>query len=331
MALPPHGSMVGCTSRPRKRRGGYRCILALLASSAAGCTLGEVTATEGSDVLVVESHLEAGGGRQVVVLHRGLQGELVRGEPGALVTIRGPRGEVAQLAQLPLEFCAGSVSPELTDSLAVAATCYATDGLDRDLVRPGDTYELEVRTLRGERVRGRTTVPGAFEFRVPEAQGEFSACTVPRRTNLPLVWTRAKGAWSYLATMEVTGLSAALAGTGIEAPERLELTGLAISESDTTLVIPADFGLFELGNLSTELLVYLQGGFPPGVSVRVRLAALDRNYVNAIRGGSFNPSGPIRLSTVVGDGVGVFGSYVAHDLFIVVESASPLPECLAAR
>lgn len=320
--------MLWCADRWRKRLGGYRCLLALLSWAAGGCTLGEVTATEGGDVLVVESHLEAGGARQAVLLHRSLQGELVRGEPGAIVTITGPDGDVIPLGQLPLEFCAGAVSPELTDSLAVAATCYATDFVDRGRVRPGETYELEVVTRGGERVRGRTTVPGQFAFRAPPAQGEFSACTLPQGTNLPLVWTRAKGAWSYLATMEVMGLRAALEGTGIEAPERLELTGLAISESDTTLVIPADFGLFELGNVATELLVYLQQGFPPGVSVRLRLAALDRNYVNAIRGGSFNPSGPIRLSTVVGDGVGVFGSYVAHDLFIVIESTSPLPDCL---
>jgi hypothetical protein len=328
MVLLPLEFMLGGADRRRKRLGGYRPLLALLSWAAAGCTLGEVTATEGGDVLVVESHLEAGGARQAVLLHRSLQGELVRGEPGAVVTIKGPGGDVARLAQLPLEFCAGSVSPELTDSLAVAATCYATDFVDRELVHAGETYELEVLTTRGERVRGRTTVPGPFEFRAPPAQGEFSACRLPRRTNLPLIWTRAKGAWSYLATMEVMGLRAALEGTGIEAPERLELTGLAISESDTTLVIPADFGLFELSNVPTELLVYLQGGFPPGISVRVRVAALDRNYVNAIRGGSFNPSGPIRLSTVVGDGVGVFGSYVAHDLFIAVESTPPLPECL---
>jgi hypothetical protein len=263
-----------------------------------------------------------------VVLHRSLQGELVRGEPGATVTLTGPDGDVVPLPQLPLEFCAGSVSPELTDSLSVAATCYATDFADRERVRAGETYELEVVTRGGERVRGRTTVPGEFEFRSPVTQGEFFFCALPERTNLPLVWTRSKGAWSYLATMEVMGLRAALEGTGIEAPERLELTGLAISESDTTLVIPADFGLFELTNVPTELLVYLQNGFPPGVSVRLRLAALDRNYVNAIRGGSFNPSGPIRLSTVVGDGVGVFGSYVAHELFIVVETTAPLPDCL---
>ncbi len=40
------------------------------------------------------------------------------------------------------------------------------------------------------------------------------------------------------------------------------------------------------------------------------VAAADRNYINGVRGGSFNPSGQVRISSVTGDGVGVFGSLV---------------------
>ncbi|MBD0319449.1 MAG: hypothetical protein ICV87_03885, partial [Gemmatimonadetes bacterium] len=57
-------------------------------------------------------------------------------------------------------------------------------------------------------------------------------------------------------------------------------------------------------------LTALQSGFPDGVSVHLVVAAADRNYVNGVRGGSFNPSGPVRVSSVTGDGVGVFGSLV---------------------
>ena len=145
-------------------------------------------------------------------------------------------------------------------------------------VEPGETYELEVVTLADERVRGRTTVPGDFVGRRPSlpASSTEPVCHLPPRTNLELSWTQSEGAWSYLATLELAGLASALRGTGIDAPDRIELTGLAISQSDTTMMLPADFGLFELVNLEQDLLVYLQGGLPSGVNAQLRLAALDR-------------------------------------------------------
>jgi hypothetical protein len=295
----------------------------------AGCSLGEVTAAEGGDVLVVEGHLQASPQRQTILLHRSLRNGEARGEPNAEVTITGPDGVAVALSEVPQTVCAEDVSSELSDSLIVWAACYATSSPDELVVHPGATYQLDVVSERGERVRGRTTVPGSFRGRrplVPDSEA-FPACAMAPRTNLELMWTESEGAWSYLATVEITGLSGALEGTGIDAPDRVDLTGLSISQSDTTLVIPAEFGLFELSNLDQDLLIYLQGGFPPGVTARLRISALDRNYVNAIRGGSFNPSGAVRFSSVVGDGVGVFGSYVPRDLFIVVEPRSPLPRC----
>lgn len=303
--------------------------LPLLLLVTLSCRIGEVTATEGGDLLVVEGHLQARGQRQAVLLHRSLRGGVVRGEPGALVTITGPEGTSVQLEESPAQLCGDPASPDLNDALQVEATCYATATADDLPVRPGASYELEIISVRGERVRGRTTMPGEFAGRRPSitASNSLPGCSLPPRTNLELVWSVSEGAWSYLATLEVSGMKSALEGTGIEAPERFEVTGLAVSQTDTTLVLPAEFGLFELANLDTDLLVYLQGGFPGGVSARLRLSALDRNYVNAVRGGPFNPSGPIRISSVVGDGVGVFGSYVPLDLFIVVEENSPLPRC----
>lgn len=302
--------------------------LALIAATA-GCTLGEVTAAEGDDVLVVEAYLQAGQVRQSALLHRSLRGRVVRGETGAIVTVTTPDGRTVELVESVAETCGVSAPPEMADSLDVEVTCYSTSTPNGLLVEQGKEYELEVVSARGERLRGRTTVPGRFELRLPGFPGSasFPACSLPPRTNFPLFWSRSPGAWSYLAMIEVSGLGSAMAGTGIDAPDRLELTGLAISENDTTLVLPADFGLFELTNVETDLLIFLQGGFPAGVTVRLRLSALDRNYVNAIRGGSFNPSGAVRISSVVGDGLGVFGSYVPRDLFVVVEEESRLEPC----
>jgi hypothetical protein len=65
------------------------------------------------------------------------------------------------------------------------------------------------------------------------------------------------------------------------------------------------------------------------------VAAIDRNYLNGVRGGSFNPSGTVRVSSVSGDGVGVFGSIVPVYLRIRVLSEAEarsirLPLCSAA-
>lgn len=294
-----------------------------------GCTLGEVTAAEGGDVLVVEAYLQVAQENQTVLLHRSLRNGQMHPAPGATVTITGPEGAPVRLLEAPFEACAVEGMRDVEDQFPLAATCYTTASPRALSVRSGATYELEVVSAVGEVVRGRTTIPGAFRGRRPSipAGAAFPACALPPRTNLELAWTQSTGAWSYLGTLEISGLAAAMEGTGIRAPDRVDLTGLSISQTDTTLVMPAEFGLFELTNLDPDLLVYLQGGFPPGVTARLRLSALDRNYVNAIRGGSFNPSGAVRISTVVGDGVGVFGSYVPLDLFVVVETDSALPPC----
>jgi hypothetical protein len=111
--------------------------------------------------------------------------------------------------------------------------------------------------------------------------------------------------------MRVLGLRPILAERGIiDAPDPLDLQGLAVSAEDTTLVLPDEFGVFERFEYDQDVLRALQGGFPDGVDVVLMVAAADRNYVNGVRGGRFNPSGPVRISSVVGDGVGVFGSLV---------------------
>lgn len=152
---------------------------------------------------------------------------------------------------------------------------------------------------------------------------------MPPNTPLQVVWSRSPGAWSYVADLEIRGLARALAPLGIrDVPDPLNLFGLAISDTDTTLLVPGDFGVFQRGELGNDLLVALQRGLPDGVEATLTLAAADRNYVNAIRGGRFNPSGNVRISTVVGDGVGVFGSIVPRILRIQVRSGTTRSPCL---
>ena len=176
-------------------------------------------------------------------------------------------------------------------------------------------------------IRGVTTVPGDFRLTTlpfTSFESTDAECWLPPATTYEVRWTRAAGAWAYVAPMRVLGLRPILAERGIiDAPDPLDLQGLAVSAEDTTLVLPDEFGVFERFQYDQDVLRALQGGFPGGVTVVLMVAAADRNYVNGIRGGRFNPSGPVRISSVVGDGVGVFGSLVPLYVRIAVHPPTP--------
>ncbi|CAN5200520.1 hypothetical protein BH23GEM4_BH23GEM4_08620 [soil metagenome] len=287
-------------------------LLCLLPVLTLGCTIADVTIASGEDIPVVEAVLRTGNARQLILLHRSVGSGSGVEERGAIVIVRTPEGREIRFQEERLQAPALSACGFSTDSEA-RGTCYLSPAEVTGFVVPGAVYELEVTTVRGERLRGRTVVPGSFgwTFVPPPPPGQVSVCDVPARQLVPLTWTRSVGARSYVAEISIGGLRDALAGSGIpaeEIPDPLELSGLAISETDTTLIVPSEFGLFERFDLDQRLLRVLQEGFPPGAESFLALAAADQNYVNAVRGGSFNPSGPVRISSVVGDGEGVFGS-----------------------
>jgi hypothetical protein len=302
------------------------CLLLLLAG---GCTIADVTVASGEDIVVVEAVLRPGNRRQLILLHRSVGGERGVEEPGATVIVRTPDGPEVRFEEERMEGPSVSACGFAPES-AASGTCYLSPESVTGFVQPGATYELEVTTRRGERLRGRTVVPGSFgwTFLPPPEPGWVSVCDVPPAQLVPLTWTRSAGARSYLAEISISGLRDALAASGIpreEIPEPLELSGLAISETDTTLIVPSEFGLFERFDLDQRLLRVLQEGFPPGAESFLALAAADQNYVNAVRGGSFNPSGPVRISSVVGDGEGVFGSL--NRIFLVLRVREGPVEC----
>lgn len=302
--------------------------LLLLAPSAA-CELAEVATAPSEEMLVVEAVLRAGAPRQFVLLHRTLEGSVVRGEPDALVTVRMEGEADVVFLEGGLELCADGLRSQRPDTLHLDATCYFASSSDLRILT-GRTYELRVTTADGRTLRGRTTVPGNFRFRVPPLRNE-TLCNLPAGTNLPLAWSPSAGAWSYIASIQISNLRRALRPYGLELGDRVELTGVSVSETDTTMLLPAHFGLFERADTDQQFLRLLQGGFPDDVHVELAIAAADRNFVNAVRGGSFNPSGPVRISSVVGDGVGVFGSVVVRRLGIYVGEAPSLPGCLPSR
>ncbi len=305
--------------------------------AAAGCELTEVTTADSRDVLVVEAVLRPDRLVQEVLLHRTLQGAVIPGEADARVRVRTQDGREILFSPTALEDCLSGDSRLLRgdDTLRVQASCYRSpDGEERSWVVPGRSYDLLVETARGERVRGTTRVPGSFDLRGlrralrDQSTGE-RRCFLPPRTEMNLTWTPSSGAWAYLTEMEVYGLRRVLGGSGIETiPDPLRLVGVSVSESDTTVVVPTEVGVFDRFSYDQELLRAIQGGFPPEVQVHVLVAAADRNFVNGVRGGQFNPSGTVRVSSVVGDGVGVFGSIVPLRLVMDVRGGRNNFPCL---
>lgn len=297
----------------------------------AGCTIADVTVPAGEDRLVVEAVLRTDIVRQTLLLHRSVREQASVGEPGARVVVTGGGHEI--VFQETTEPCyiidAGYENAEV----AVDVSCYASPAEDGRWVQPGETYELRVETARGEVARAITTVPGTFRangIRTTSRNDRVEpVCWLLPGTPLPLSWTPSPGAWGYLAPLTIYGLSGTLP-TSFNAPDPLELVGVSVSASDTTLVLPGEFGVFDRFDLNQDLLRALQAGLPDGTAARVVIAAADRNYINGVRGGNFNPSGQVRVSSIVGDGVGVFGSLTPLSFLIDVgQPAASFPGCIS--
>jgi hypothetical protein len=306
-------------NRRRARQG-----FAVMALLAAGCSIAEVATTEPDDLLVVEGVLRPNQSVQRILLHSSLTAAGSGSGPAydADVQVTGPRGVRIRFEPSPESDACLDVIPE------ARFACYVTRADQSSWILPGEEYNLEVVTSDGGRAYGRTRIPGRFDVAVPSLD-RLRACSLPPATALPLTWSRSAGTWSYIAEMEIHGLRAALAElVPGEIPDPLSLTGLAISEADTTMTLPGDFGIFERAQFDQALLIAIRDGLPAGVSVHVTIAAADRNYVNGVRGGSFNPSGRVRVPSVAGAATGLFGSMFVVRFRVEVEEESLLPPCL---
>jgi hypothetical protein len=286
----------------------------------------------GDDMPVVEAVLRTDAVVQEILLHRTVGGAGSPAEPDARVRVTASSGRVVEFTP-DGDICFATGPVDAGGEPRPQGTCYRSSHTEGRWVEPGEAYELTVETSRGERLRGRTVVPGAFALvELPHAAGTETpqVCAIPAGTLLPIRWTQSRGAWAYVAPLRIRGLRLALAPEGIDAPEPLDLLGLAVTAADTSIVLPSEFGVFDRFRLDQDLLRALQGGLPPGVTVDLAVAAADRNYVNGVRGGSFNPSGQVRISSIAGDGVGVFGSLVPlHARIVVDPPGGGVPPCPA--
>ncbi|MFQ5536853.1 MAG: hypothetical protein ACE5GJ_05310 [Gemmatimonadota bacterium] len=302
----------------------------LLSAAASACSLQEVVLVDPEDVVVAEAHVQVGtvapgGNRVTVLLHRTLgPGGVSRAVPGARVSVRRSDGLTLELAETDLHECAAITPVNGTGSCFWAAPAAASR------LAEGDTLELTVELPGGGGLFSRAVVPGAFAF---VGLGDGARCRVPGDTPLELRWTSSGGAWAYINETLISGLTDALRPRGIEvdpADDPLYLLGLSISAVDTTIVLPGEFGVFNRFELDQALARELQKGLPPGTDAEVTVAAADRNYVNWVRGGSFNPSGQVRIPSVQGDGTGVFGATVVRRLHVFADPAGAgydLPVC----
>lgn len=301
-----------------------------LGLSLAGCELTEVTLAEPPvDAVVVEGLVQLGipggfaGGQSIdritVVLHRTVQGAEGLNEPvpGALVRVTGADGTQFRLRELlDASSCLSSTPLDGT------ATCYV---LDTDIltgalsIRPGEALDLEVVTLRDEVMTASSVVPGDFGLLGPNNE---EACVIPPDLPYDLTWTESAGSWAYIAETQIYGLRAALEPRGIEVEvDPLFLLGLSVSAADTAITFPAEFGVFDRFDLGRDVAVVLQQGLPASTWAEVTVTAVDRNYVNWVRGGNFNPSGTVRIPSVTGDGTGYFGTSVTRWLEFLVNPA----------
>jgi hypothetical protein len=206
--------------------------------------------------------------------------------------------------------------------LAGTATCYVLGDevlAGAPTIQAGDALDLEVITLRGEVMRASSVVPGDFGFVGPHNE---EACVIPSDVPFGMTWTESPGAWAYVAETQIYGLRAALEPRGIEVEvDPLFLLGLAVSAADTTISFPNEFGVFDRFDLGREVAVVLQEGLPASTWAEVTVTAVDRNYVNWVRGGNFNPSGTVRIPSVTGDGTGYFGTSVTRWIEFLVNPA----------
>ena len=294
------------------------------ATLSTACELQEVTVVAFEDVVVAEVYITLREPPGAPTARAFLHGAEAGGQPDsrtfddALVRVTRDDGLTMDLAVQPLEECVEAL-PE-----GATGTCFAADSALAAQLEPGDELDLTIVLGGGGTALGALTLPGQFAL---TELGEV--CRLPPDTPLEVTWSRSQGAWAYINETLIEGLPAALAEEGIEADDPLHLLGLSVSAADTTVVFPAEFGVFDRFDLDQDLAVRLQGGLPDRTNATVSIAAVERNYVNWVRGGSFNPSGVVRVSSLRGAVTGVFGGIVVRE-FAVLGSSEPVtgvPDC----
>lgn len=291
----------------------------------AACELREITIAEPDDVIVAEVLLRADAYGQTAYLHRTSSAHGSARVFDATITVTDVQsGEVLRYEATADSLCLRR--PGVGHD-ASRGTCYAAAGNPfTGSARAGSTQTLHISLADGRAMHAVTTVPGEFLVSRPAA----SVCHLPPMTRTELVWSRSAGAAVYLVQARMQGLREALRarGVAVDGSGPVTLTGISVTPGDTTMSFPDGIGLFDRFDDSLHpILLAISDGLPEGVTTELAIAALDLNYVNWIRGGTFNPSGTVRISSIDGDGIGVFGSFSVRFLEIHTSGGGVLPVC----
>ena len=300
-----------------------RGLLPLLVVAAA-CELEEITLVAPEPVLVAEVYVDVAHdptqNEVRAILHWTLNSDTSGLAPldEAILTLSGPAGLEIVLARADDDECLRSEAP------GEVLTCFRAFAADASLLRPGMSLEVDVSLAGGRELYGATRVPEAFEL-----IGVPSVCRLSPDTQMEIRWTPSEGSWAYVNETSIRGLPDALRPEGIAVEDDpLYLLGLSISREDTTIVFPSEFGVFTRFDLDQDLALRLQTGLPSRTSAQVTITATDRNFVNWVRGGNFNPSGQIRIPSLEGDGTGVFASTMRNSFRLVsAPSGVSFEEC----
>jgi hypothetical protein len=292
----------------------------------AGCELQEVAIAEAEPFVVVESFLSAG--LEAVVAVHASAGRADLLGPDALVQLVAEDTTIV-LERVRIDRCL-SVGYSFDEAdfpggLACYVEPFPDSVPDAWEVEAAELYRLSVRMPDGTTLDGATRVPDPVAFAIDD---DSPGCYIEPWTQAELVWNPAEGAAAYILDVSITGLEEALAREGIvvDIDEPLSLRGLSIGEADTSIVLPAEIGVFDRFALAPEIALALQRGLPPDVRFEIVLAAVDNNYVDWVRGGDFNPSGPLRIPSMYGDaGTGAFGS-MTLDFLIGTTDRSAVPD-----
>jgi hypothetical protein len=284
-----------------------------------------VTIVQVEPVVVAEIYADAepdGTNEVRAFLHRtiGIDTTGLPSLEGTLITVRSETGASFPLTSAALEDCVESF-PSVPGE---AGACFLSDDVYATEIRPGEVLEVDVELPGGGLLQGAARLPAPFEL-----LGFPSTCRLAPNTLLPVRWTRSEGAWAYVNETSIRGLPDALRSEGIDVVEDpLYLLGLSISDVDTTIMFPSEFGVFNRFDLDQDVAVRLQQGLPQNVLSEITITAVEGNYVNWARGGNFNPSGQVRVPSLRGDGTGVFGATFRQSFFVVSEQdPSGGPSC----
>jgi hypothetical protein len=284
--------------------------LLFLALGLAGCELDEVSLTEPESILLAEVYVMVGDGDPEITayLHETLGSTGSAGLEDATVRVMADTMEVILIIDTPDRCLSQSIADK------VDGICFAAQGdAPEEMLEPGVALDLEISFPDGRELRGSTVIPADISMVWPRAD----VCVLEPGRTFEVSWSRSPGAWAYAAETIIWGLRDALEPMGVEVEaDSLALLGLAVSDSDTTIVFPSEFGVFDRFDLDSDLALILQEGLPFGALANVVVAALDRNYVNWIRGGNFNPSGLVRVPSLTGDGTGVFSAVVRRRILV---------------